>query len=329
MAVPLLGAAGWAGAGRASAPAPVLRSRETLVGTAVDIVAEGPDAHHVSAAVDKAFARMRALESLLSRFDPQSVVSRIGDAAGIGPVAVPPDVMAVLLQAQQVHALTEGAFDATVGALKVWRFGPGEPYMPDAREVARQAGYVGTQDWVLDARAGTAFLKRQGMALDLGGIAKLPILEAGLQVLKEQGVQHAMVNGGGDVLTTGLLRGQPWRVGLRDPRVPSRLLGAVALQGDAVVASSGDYERCFFHAGQRLHHVLNPRTGWPTQGVHGVSLVARTVAEVNGLGAAMMVRGPANGRSLAERNPGLAVLMAQSDGTVWQSGEMVRRLTPV
>ena len=82
-------------------------------------------------------------------------------------------------------------------------------------------------------------------------------------------------------------------------------------------------------AGQRQHHVLDPHTGWPTQGVHGVSLVARSVAEVNGLGTAMMVRGPEAGRALAEQTPGLAVLMARSDGSIWQSAAMQRRLVPV
>jgi thiamine biosynthesis lipoprotein len=83
------------------------------------------------------------------------------------------------------------------------------------------------------------------------------------------------------------------------------------------------------HAGQLQHHVLDPRTGWPTQGVHGVSLVARCVAEVNGLGAAMMVLGPVAGRALAEQTFGLSVLMAQSDGIVWQSAAMQRQLVSV
>lgn len=222
--------------------------------------------------------------------------------------------------------MTGGAFDVTVGGLKAWHFGEGVQQMPQAEEVARQLSLVGAQDLVLDTNAGTAFLRRRGMALDLGGIAKLPILEAGMRVLQEHGIDNAMVNGGGDVLVRGQIQGRAWRVGLRDPRTPSQLLGAVSLQGSAVVASSGDYERYFLHQGQRQHHVLNPRTGWPTTGVHGVSLIASSVAQVNGLGASIMVMGADAGKALAQKQGGLAVLIAQSNGQVWKSPAMARQL---
>jgi FAD:protein FMN transferase len=147
-----------------------------------------------------------------------------------------------------------------------------------------------------------------------------------MRALRDHGVENAMVNGGGDVLVSGTLQGRAWRVGLRDPRAPSQLLGAVSLQGNAVVASSGDYERFFFHDGQRQHHVLNPRTGWPTTGIHGVSLIAKSVAEVNGLGAAMMVMGPDASKALVQGKADLAVLIAESNGQVWRSSAMIQQL---
>ena len=332
MALPLLGGLFWSGgafARVASTGNEVGRGSWALMGTRVDIVAEGPDAPLLRHAMDQAAAEMRRLEALMSRYQPRSAVSRINLAAGIAPVAVPPEVMAVLQSAQRVSTLSHGAFDATVGALKSWDFRPGEGQsMPDARELARQQRLVDARGLVLDTQAGTAFLARQGMALDLGGIAKLPILQAGLDVLRSRGVENALVNGGGDVLAQGLWQGRAWRVGLRDPRAPERLLGAVSVAGAGVVASSGDYERFFFHQGQRQHHVLNPRTGRPSSGVHGVSLVARDVAEVNGLGAALMVQGMRAGPQLAQRMPGMGVLMAGSDGHLWQSPAMAGLLEP-
>lgn len=330
MALPLLGSALWhTGAAAVAGRAESCRATRALMGTQVDIVAEGPDGPLLRHAVDRAYAEMQRLESLMSRYQPQSVVSRIHLAAGITPVAVPPEVMAVLQSAQRVSAMSRGAFDVTVGAFKSWNFGPGDKVVPGAAELARQRPLVDASGLVLNARAGTAFLARQGMALDLGGIAKLPILEAGMNVLRCEGIENAMINGGGDVLTQGLWQGRAWRVGLRDPRSPGRLLGVVPVAGSGVVASSGDYERFFFHAGQRQHHVLNPRTGRPTSGVHGVSLVARDVAAVNGLGAALMVQGPQAGRALAQRVPGLALLVAGQDGSVWQSAAMAALLEPV
>lgn len=329
MALPLLGSALWYTGAAAGGRVEPCRATRPLMGTQVDIVAEGPDGPLLRHAIGRAYAEMQRLEALMSRYQPQSVVSRMHLAAGITPVAVPPEVMAVLQSAQRVTAMSRGAFDVTVGAFKSWNFGLGDKVVPGAAELARQRPLVDARGLVLDARAGTAFLVRQGMALDLGGIAKLPILEAGMNVLRSEGVENAMINGGGDVLTLGLWQGRPWRVGLRDPRAPERLLGVVAVAGTGVVASSGDYERFFFHAGQRQHHVLNPRTGRPSSGVHGVSLVARDVAAVNGLGAALMVQGPQAGRALAQRLPGLAVLVAGQDGSVWQSAAMAALLEPV
>lgn len=334
MALPLLGSgllgSAWFGstAAWATQPGTSLRDSRQLMGTRVDIAVQGPDAALLRHAVDQAYAEMQRLEALMSRYRPNSAVSRINLAAGIVPVVVPPDVMAVLQTGQRVSAASRGAFDVTVGALKTWHFGPGAHAVPTDREVARQLPLVGAQGLVLDARAGTAFLARRGMALDLGGIAKLPILEAGLGVLRALGVENAMVNGGGDVLAEGQWHGRPWRVGLRDPRAPERLLGVVTVEGGGVVASSGDYERYFLSQGQRMHHVLNPRTGRPSTGVHGVSLVASSVAAVNGLGAALMVQGKAAGHALARKSPDVGVLMAGTDGSVWTSPLMAARLEP-
>lgn len=321
LALPLLGALPWALPGAAQAAAPQRVSR-VLLGTRVDIVADGVAAPLLRSATEQAFAEMQRLQALLSRYDEGSVVRRISAAAGRHAVAVPPEVMAVLQSAQQVYQASAGAFDPTVGALDGWHFEPGQQAMPTSAQIAQALRCVDGGALQLDARAGTAYLAQPGMALDLGGIAKLPILQAGLQVLQRAGVNNVLVNGGGDVLVSGSQQGRPWRVGVRDPRRPAQLLGVIELQGQGVVASSGDYERGFVHAGRRLHHVLDPHTGWPTTGVHGVALLARDVAAVNGWGTALMVQGPAAAPAWAAAHPQAQLLLAGSDGVLWQSPGM-------
>lgn len=110
------------------------------------------------------------------------------------------------------------------------------------------------------------------------------------------------------MLVSGQLQGHDWRVGLRNPLAPDRLLGVVALS-DGIVASSGDYERGFVRNGQRYHHILDPKTGLPTHGPHGVTLVARSVDDVNGLGAAIMVAGAEAGRRLLVPPAGVDALI--------------------
>ena len=145
------------------------------------------------------------------------------------------------------------------------------------------------------------------MRIDLGGIAKLYILEAGRRVLETRGAARALVNGGGDVVAHSA--GEPWRVGVRDPRAPAALLGTILVVRGAV-ASSGDYER--------PGHIVDPRTGQPAAGVRGVTLVGPSEA-VNGLGPAIMVLGAAAGRELVRAAPGVEGLIVDASGELWRS----------
>jgi thiamine biosynthesis lipoprotein len=301
------------------------QSSRALMGTRVDLTLQGDDPAALAAASDAVFAEMTRLADMMSRYRSTSALNAINLAAGLQAVPVPPELMQVLRLARQAAQRSGGAFDATVGALRGWDFDPGHPSIPSAQQVAAQLHLVGPQGLQLDERAGTAFLTRRGMRLDLGGIAKLPILQAGLQQLPRFGVANAMLNGGGDVLVTGELNGRPWRVGLRDPRQPDQLLGMVALR-QGWVAASGDYERFVMHRGQRLHHILDPKTGYPSRGPHGVVLISERLDDLNGLGTAIMVAGAPAGRARVAQTPGLDALIVDADNSLWLSPGMARRL---
>lgn len=326
MALPLLGSAAWMPSALAAAPSAVQRDARALMGTRVDMVAEGRDERALRAAMQEAWREMERLAAMMTRYAPDSTVSAINRAAGVHAVSVGKELMAVLKTAQKLSMQTRGAFDITVGALKAWHFDEGQNTLPAPGEVEAQRRLVGYRGLVLDERAGTAYLGQRGMALDLGGVAKLPILEAGMGVLQRHGIENVMLNGGGDVLVAGRLRDRPWRVGLRDPRAPERMIGLLTLEGPAIVASSGDYERFFMAQGERQHHILNPATGQPTQGPHGVSLLARDAASVNGLGAAMMVLGSDGARSLLHGKSDVQALVVNRDQSVWRTPGMAAAL---
>lgn len=318
--VPLLGARSALAHGTAT------QDSRALMGTRVDITAQHPDATVREAAVQAAWAEMGRLVTRLSRYESDSAVAALQREAGRAPVRVTPDVMRVLEAAQSVARLSGGAFDVTVGAYAGWRFDAPQATVPSRDELMRARTLVNHADLVLDAARGTAFLRRPGMRLDLGGIAKLPILEAGMAMLRLHGVTDAQINGGGDVLTSGQWQGHDWRVGIRDAHAPDRLVGVVTLR-DGVVASSGDYERCFEQGGQRYHHILDARTGMPTRGPHGVVLVAHRVQAVNGRGAALMAASaPQRAAVLRDVRREADVLIFGRDGTRWQTPGMGRRL---
>jgi FAD:protein FMN transferase len=288
------------------------------MGTQVDIAARGADPLVLRTAVAAAYARMQALSAVMSHYEVSSRVSAIGLAAGLQPVEVPPELLQVLRQAQDLARLSGGAFDATVGSLGLWSFDP-------PRQLARAQAGADWRSLVLDEQRQTAYLSRRGMRLDLGGVAKLYILQAGLDTLKAHGVRSALVDGGGDVLAMSARGDAPWRVGIRNPQSPQQLLGTLDLR-EGFVASSGDYERYFMQQGERWHHVLDPRTGRPTQGVHGVTLVGESLEAVNGFGTAVMVLGAREGRELLRRNSDAQALVASS-GAMWISDSLRDRLS--
>lgn len=300
-----------------------IQDARPLMGTVVEVIAEGAEEPALRGAAEEAFREMQRLSGMMSHYDPASVVSAINDAAGVRPVAVPAELAEVLAQARRVSERTGGAFDATIGGLRAWRFRPGDERVPPAAEIAAQLAKVDYRKLKSDGRS--AFLAERGMRIDLGGIAKLYILEAGRRALEARGVRRALVNGGGDVVAHS--DGAPWRVGVRDPRAPGRLLGAVPLVRGAV-ASSGDYERFFVRGGKRYHHILDPRTGYPAEGARGVTLVAPSAEAVNGLGPAIMVLGLAAGQKLIGATPGVEGLIVDPKGEPWISPGLRPRWVP-
>lgn len=309
-------------AGEAANAARVDETR-VLMGTAVQVSAEGRDEARLRAAVGAAFAEMARLSAMMSHYDPSSVVSEIGRAAGRHPVGVPRELLEVLRSAQAVSRDTHGAFDATIGALS-WRYRPDDPHLPSATETERERALVDYRRLVLDERKETVFLERAGMRLDLGGIAKLYILQAGLRSL-ESVSERALVNGGGDVAAWSAPGATPWRVGIRDPRAPDTLLGSLPLARGFVV-SSGDYERRFERAGVRYSHILDPRTGRPARGPRGVTLASPRLEDVAGYGVAIMVLGVEEAKRLVRERPQLDALVAGREGGLWMSPGMRERL---
>jgi thiamine biosynthesis lipoprotein len=302
-----------------------LQDARPLMGTVVEVSVEGGDAEALKRAVDAAYREMGRLSDMMNHYHPDSVVSAINNAAGRQPVAAPPELMRVLEMARRASESSHGAFDITVGSVRGWRFNPQNPATPTPEQVRAQLPLVDYRNVVLDEHAGTVFLKRRGMRIDLGGIAKLPILDAGMRVLREHGIEHAMINGGGDVEVLGTTQGHPWRVGIRNPRAPEKLLAVLEVTSGFVV-SSGDYERYFMRGGKRYHHILDPRTGYPTHGPHGVTLVSDDLATVNGLSAAVMVMGEKDGAALIRSTAGLEGLIVRRDDTLWTSPGLSARL---
>jgi FAD:protein FMN transferase len=265
-----------------------------------------------SRASDEAYSELSRIESVMSEWREDTPISRLNREAGSGQVTVPEELADIIRRGIRYGDLTRGSFDISwrgMGAL--WRFG--DSFRPPSRDEVELA--IARVDYRRIQVDGDRISIPQGFALGLGGIAKGYAIDRAAQVLRNQGFDDFLVNGGGDVLTSGSKVGVPWAIGIRDPRgSPDTLLGRLRLRGGAVV-TSGDYERFQIVDGRRYHHIIDPRTGWPADQCQSVSVLAPTAEQADVLATAVFVLGPEEGLELIRSQQGVEALIVDSAGT--------------
>ena len=229
------------------------------------------------AAFDAAFAEFDRLDGLLSVWKEGSDVLRMNASAGRQPVSVSPDTLAVLRQAIQAGDWTNGKFDITFGALAdVWKFDHDKDNrIPTPREIAARLPLVEYRNVIIDEKARTAFIRKAGARVHLGGIGKGFAVDHVVAILRARGFSDFMVQSGGDMYVAGHRGDRPWRLGIRDPRGPADRPFATLDLSDSTFSTSGDYERFFMENGVRYHHLIDPDLGRPATGTRSVTIVAK------------------------------------------------------
>jgi thiamine biosynthesis lipoprotein len=256
----------------------LLRVENSLdaMGTTYTVVAYGPAGNELVAATEQAFEEVRRLDRMLSNYRPDSELSQVNRRAAEGPVAVSEEMFALLAACADYGRLSEGTFDITVGPLmKVWGFYRGSGRLPHRAEIRGALSRVGYQHVLLDPSARTVRFARPGMELDPGGVGKGYAVDRMVAVLKEHGLSSALVTAGGSsIYALGAPPGEPgWKVKIRDPRRPSETVEELTLR-DLSMSTSGNYEKFFRASGRLYSHIMDPRTGYPAQGMLSVSVVA-------------------------------------------------------
>jgi thiamine biosynthesis lipoprotein len=265
--------------------------------------------------------RLSAIEDALSVRIYTSEVSLINRNAGAGPVAVSADVMYVIKMAKYFAEKSNGAFDPAIGVLtSLWNIGSDEERVPTAEEIAAALPLVDWRKIALDEDAGTVFLEEPGMKIDLGGIAKGFAADELVKILRRHGAPRAVIDLGGNIYMLGKKKdGSPWRVGVKDPAQPQGDVAVTLELGENSVVTSGMYERFFEEEGERYHHILDPKTGFPaSSGVLSATIVCRSSLAADALSTAVFILGRDAGLALLEG--GFPEAGVQAEGLVIESG---------
>ena len=293
-----------------------------MMDTYVTVYAVGPKTKTLPA-VNAALERMQAVDDKFSSRNPQSPVFAFNHR---NEPITDREVLDLVGLSLQVARDTSGAFDITVAPLiELWGFYGDSPRVPEAQEIQRCLERVGYGGLIL---TDTELRKdRDDLKIDLGAVAKGYAVGQAAAVLKERGVAAALIDAGGDIFALGRKAGQPWKVGLRKPRGEG-ILGYLEVE-DVAVMGSGDYERFFVSGASRYHHIFDPRTGYPAEGVQGTTLLHPDPAVADAWNTAVFVLGPERGLDLVERIPGMEALMVTTSGDIVYSSGLARALKNV
>ena len=273
------------------------------------------------------FGRLREIEQKMSvstdDYDDTELLE-VNRQAGVRPVQVSEDTFEVVSAALDYSRLTEGAFEVTIGpVVSLWGIGTSTERIPLPGEIERALELVGFDEVVLDPETRSIYLPREGMKLDVGGIAKGYAADEAARILEEAGVEHAILDFGGNIMLIG---GRPgggdWRIGVQNP-VSNRgsFIGILGVQ-DRTIVTSGNYERYFITAnGTRYHHIIDHEDGYPTRnGLTSVSILADESMAADALSTAVYVMGLERGMELVNSLEGVDAAFVTEDMVVHMTG---------
>ncbi len=289
-----------------------------LMGTTVETTARHPDIIPCRKAVYLAYREMERIEDRFSSFKPESEISEINRAAGAHPVKVSSETFDLIQRAKSDARRLDGLVDISIGPLtELWGISSDHPVtsVPEREAIDARRKLVDYRNVLLDSLNTTVFLPAAGCRLDLGGIAKAYAVGRAAFILKREGIVRFIMKAGGDIYVSGQKDAQTdWRVGVQHPRDKDSLIARFNLK-DFAVSTSGDYERYVIIDGQRYHHIMDPRTGYPATSSRSATVLAPTPEEADALAKYLFILGYEE----AMENKAVAAvpfLIVASDGSV-------------
>lgn len=291
-----------------------------LLGTTITVTTYGRVSSDV---MDQVFARVGEIERKMSTSEKDysdTELLRVNARAGAGAVSVSADTFAVVREALGFSELSGGAFDVTVYPLvRLWGIGTEAAAVPDAERLSAALELVGYRAVQMDQDDVSISLPQPGMGVDVGGIAKGYAADEAARILREAGIESALLDFGGNILTVGHKPdGSLWRIGIQVPDASRREFLGIATVAEQSIVTSGTYERFFEQDGVRYHHILDTHTGYPVQnGLTSVTIITTASMEADALSTAVFALGLEEGYRFAEALADVEAIFVTDDNGVY------------
>jgi len=298
----------------------IIRRKLVMMTSPFEMTVVAKDTAQGNTYIDAAIAEVSRIENLVSDWKPETQISEVNRNAGIQPVKVDDEVFQLIKRAIKVSQLTDGAFDISYAAMdKIWKFDGSMTAMPTPEAIKKSVEKVGYQKIILDDKKSTVFLRDVGMKLGFGGIAQGYIADKIRALLKSMGCISGIANVSGDIAAWGKQpSGKPWTIAIVNPMNKTKIFATFPMV-DSSVETSGTYEKYVVFNGIRYSHIINPKTGYPAQGIVSVTVFAKQTEMADVLAKGVFLFGVEAGIDLINQIKGGECIIVDAKGKIFTS----------
>ena len=273
--------------------------------------------------IDLAIKEISRIESLISSWDKNSQTSLVNINAGIKPVQVDKELFDLISRSIRISDLTQGAFDISYASMdKLWYFDKEMKKLPTSQQIAQSVSKVGFQNIVLDEKERTVFLKQKGMKIGFGAIGKGYAADKAKDILIENNVRSGIINASGDLTAWGQKpSGEDWMVAIVNPLNKTKVFSWLPIKNSSIV-TSGSYEKFINIDGKFYSHIIDPRTGYPSEGILSVTIISEKAELADALATSVFVLGTDIGIDMINQLKNVDCIIINSDNKIIKSNNI-------
>ncbi|RXM58040.1 FAD:protein FMN transferase [Clostridium tetani] len=302
----------------------VITKENYLLDTLIQLKVYGKNSEK---ATNEAMDAISDIDDIMSPTKPTSDVVKINNNAGKDFVKINENTLEVIKTSIKYSKLSKGSFDITVGPLvKLWGIGTENARVPSKEEINTTLKLINYENVLIDEKNKSIKLKSPKEAIDLGGIAKGFAGDKAREILENKGIKSAYLNLGGNIVTIGnKTDGTPWNIGIQDPLSDrGEYFGIVRVSNKSVV-SSGNYERFFIKDNKRYHHILNTKTGYPSEsGILSSTIISDKSIDGDALSTITFILGLEKSMEIIENIDGVDAIFVTTDKKVHTTSNIAK-----
>ncbi|MCJ7554306.1 MAG: FAD:protein FMN transferase [Ignavibacteriaceae bacterium] len=289
-----------------------VKQTQILLGTVVDIQVRDYDEQKVHDAIKKAFAEVKRIDDLFTTYNEESPVWKLNHSSD-SIITVDEEIYDLMVLCDSLWRISEGSFDVAIESLiHAWGFDDKSPELPADEEIKSA---LNESCWdKIRLLVERRFHRTGKTGLNFGAIAKGYAVDRAIEILKQAKIKEALVNAGGEIKSIG----NDWVIGVRHPREINSIIKSIKLKGMSA-ATSGDYENYFEKNDVRYHHILDPKTGYPSKGLQSVTIIHKHNTFADGLATAVFVMGTNKGIELIEELNDTEAMVIDDQGKIFYS----------